>query len=176
VSPEAGERADRTVEQLIHAGHTLNAAELIATLAPTIIVRSPITQRIRFEGIDQAAALFNHVFSVIDSIEVYEHLGRGSSVQAIFWRGRVGREYLEEANLLHLDAEGRIAEMTVFMRPVPGLLELAAQLAPRLARDRSRVRAVPVRIMLRLFAVLYRSNERPILSLTGAGHPVKMEC
>jgi hypothetical protein len=161
--------ADNTMDRLIAAGERGDAAAFIATLSTDVIVRSPITQRIRFEGIDQATALFQHVFTVISDIRIYEHLGQGTQTQAIFWRGRVGKHYLEEANLLRLDDSGRVAEMTVFMRPVPGVMELAAQLAPRLAADRSRLRAIPVRVMLRVITALYRSNEPLVISLTGAG-------
>jgi hypothetical protein len=161
--------ADLTMERLIAAGERGDAAAFIATLSPDVIVRSPITQRIRFEGIEQATALFEQVFTVISGIRIYERLGHGTQTQAIFWRGRVGKHYLEEANLLRLDEMGRVAEMTVFMRPVPGVMELAARLAPRLAAERSRLRAVPVRVMLRFITTLYRSNEPLVLSLTGAG-------
>jgi hypothetical protein len=163
--------SDDTMVRLIRAAEQGDHAAFTSTLAPGVIVRSPITERIRFEGIDQARGLFEHVFEVISDVRIYERLGDGTATQAIFWRGRVGKHYLEEANLIRLDDDGRVAEMTVFMRPVPGVLELAARLAPRLAADRSRLRAIPVRIMLRVIATLYRSNEPLVLAVTGAGVP-----
>ena len=161
---------DVTVRALIAAGEALDCEAFLATLSPSIIVRSPITQRIRFKGIDQVRHLFENVFTVIHGIQIYEHLGAGGPNQVIFWRGTVGRStYLEEANLLKLDDQGRVCEMTVFMRAVPGLLELAAQLVPRLAARRGRWRSVVTGSLLRIFAAMYKANEGPIVRLSGVG-------
>ena len=114
------------MEALRLAAEAHDCAGVIALFAPDVIVRSPITQRIRFEGLAQVSDLFERVFDVVSDIEFYETIGDGTAKdQVIFWRGRVGRLYLEEANLLRLDDQGRISEMTVFMRPIPGLLALA---------------------------------------------------
>ena len=148
-------------------GHDVEG--VIACFAPDIIIRSPITQRIRFSGIEQASDLFRRVFDLVSEIRFYETVGEGSTTQVIFWRGRVGRHYLEEANLLHLDGHGQIREMTVFMRPVPGVLALAARLASSLATRRGRLRAIAVRMALGSIASVYTAAEPTIVRLVGAG-------
>jgi len=150
--------------------HDVEAA--IACFAPGIVVHSPITQRIRFSGVDQASDLFRRVFEVVGDVTFYETVGEGEPTQVIFWRGRVGSHYLEEANLLRLDDEGRITEMTVFMRPIPGLLALASALASSLASRKGRGRALAVRAVLGSLGVLYRSGEPAVVALAGAGVPV----
>jgi hypothetical protein len=160
------------LEALTQAAHDHDVEALLACLSPTVIVRSPITQRIRFVGIDEAAHLFRQVFAVVSDIRVYATVGEDDRTQAIFWRGRVGRHYLEEANLLRLDEDGLIAEMTVFMRPVPGLLVFASRLAPLLARRRGRFRPATVRAVLGTTSTVYRSGERSLVRLTGVGMPV----
>ena len=120
-----------------------------------MLFRSPITQRIRFVGIEQAADLFRRVFLVVDDIRFYETVGDGERAQVIFWKGRIGRHYLEEANLLRLDDNGRIREMTVFMRPIPGLLTLATELAASFAGRRHPARAWAVRGLLGTLAMMY---------------------
>jgi hypothetical protein len=144
---------------------------VIACFAPDIVIRSPITQRVRFEGIEQASDLFRHVFCAISEIRVYETIGDGRS-QVVFWRGRVGKNYLEEANLLRFDENGLVKEMTVFMRPAPGLLALALELASSLASRRSFVRGLAVRLMLSPMATIFRLGEPAILALAAAGVPV----
>jgi hypothetical protein len=124
---------------------------------------------IRFEGVEQARDLFRRVFTIIEDIRFYETVGEGMSTQVIFWRGRVGGHYLEEANLLRLDDKGRIAEMTVFMRALPGLLALAERLAASLAGRKSMWRCLVVRLMLGFVGKLYRGNEAFVVGLTGAG-------
>ena len=158
--------------ELQRAAEAHDPQAFIALLAPDIVVRSPITQRIRFEGIEQAGDLFERVFAEISDIRFYETIGEGESSQVIFWRGRVGRHYLEEANLLRLDEQGRVREMTVFMRPLPGLLALATALIASFATRRGRARGLLLRLMVGTVSALYRSGEPLAVRLSGAGVPV----
>jgi hypothetical protein len=157
------------MEALQAAAHAHDVEAVIACFAEDIVVRSPVTQRIRFEGIEQASDLFRRVFTVISDIRFFETVGEGTPNQVIFWKGRVGNQYLEEANLLRLDDAGRIREMTVFMRPAPGLLALAAGLASSLASRHGRPRSVLVRMALGTLATILSTGEPLILRLTGAG-------
>lgn len=151
------------------AAHAHDADAVIACFANDIVIRSPVTQRIRFAGIEQASELFRCVMSVISDIEFYETIGEGEKSQVIFWRGRVGKHYLEEANLLRLGEDGRIEEMTVFMRPIPGLLALATGLAAELASRRHPIRGRLARMLLGTVSALYRWGEPAVIALTGAG-------
>jgi ketosteroid isomerase-like protein len=160
--------ADDTLRRLEAAAAAGDAAGVVACLAPDVVIRSPITARIRFEGLDQAAELFPRVFAVVSEVTFYETVGSGST-RAVFWRGRVRGRLLEEANLLRMDDEGRITEMTVFLRPLAGLLTFAADLAPSLAARRGRLRRTAVRVLLGTVAGLFRSGERTVVALTGAG-------
>lgn len=128
------------------------------------MIRSPITQRVRFEGIEQASDLFRQVFRAISDIRVYETIGEGRS-RVVFWRGRVGRNYLEEANLLRFDERGLVKEMTVFMRPAHGLLALAVELSSSLAGRRSSLRGLAARLMLGPMATIFRLGEPLIVAL-----------
>ena len=159
------------LQAFISAQERHDVEAVIACFAPDIVIRSPITQRVRFEGIEQASDLFRRVFRAISDIRVYETIGDGRS-QVVFWRGRVGRNYLEEANLLRFDERGLVKEMTVFMRPVPGLLALAVELASSLAGRRSSLRGGVVRLMLGPMATIFRLGEPAIVALTAAGVPV----
>jgi hypothetical protein len=160
-----------SLRAFISAQERHDVEAVIACFAPDIVIRSPITQRVRFEGIEQASDLFRQVFRAISDIRFYETIGDGRS-QVVFWRGRVGRNYIEEANLLRFDEHGLIKEMTVFMRPVPGLLALAVELASSLAGRRSSLRGVVVRLMLGPMATIFRLGEPAIIALVASGVPV----
>jgi hypothetical protein len=160
---------DATIARLWTAGETSNAPAFIDLLADDVIVRSPITQRIRFEGINQAGDLFRRIFDIISDITMYEVIGQGTSAQVIFWHGTVGDTYLEEANLIRMNDDGKIIEMTVFMRAIPGLLQLTARIAPSLASRKGRARAMMTRVPLTLVSAMYRSGESLILKLSQAG-------
>jgi hypothetical protein len=165
--------ADRCVAALAAAAQAHDADAMIALLAPDIIVRSPITTLIRFEGIDQARELFTRVFEIVSDIRFYEVVGGGGNKQVIFWRGRVGKTYLEEANLLRFNTQGQISEMTVFMRAVPGLLAFAAQIAPALASRHGPVRTLFIKAQLAVMALVYRSAEPMVIALSKAGVATK---
>jgi hypothetical protein len=164
---------DTTMRSLWTAVETHDRDAFMALLAPDIVIRSPITQRIMFEGVDQARELFGHIFNIIRDIRMYEGVGAGSSRQVIFWRGNVNGVYLEEANLIQMNERGEISEMTVFMRAIPGLLELTANIAPALTRRHGRLRALFIRAQLALVSMVFRSAEPMVINLTKAGVPVK---
>jgi SnoaL-like domain len=166
---------DRTAEALRVAGESLDIESFLALLAPDVIVRSPITQHIRFEGHEQASDLFRRIFTMVSEIRIKEFIGQGQPTQVMLWKGSVGGTYLEEANVLRFDEDGRVCEMTVFMRALPGLLRLASEIAPSLAGRRSRLRALVVRAALAPISVLYRTGEPAILAVTGAGVRVPPE-
>ncbi len=163
---------DATIAALSRAVDGRSAQGLIDLLAPDIIVRSPITQMIRFEGIEQARDLFHRVFAIISDTKMYEVVGGGEATQVIFWKGRVGGTYLEEANLIRMNAAGQITEMTVFMRALPGLLDLAARIAPSLASRHGRIRALFIRVQLVILSTVFRMAEPMVIRLTKAGVPV----
>ena len=160
------------MKSLEAAAENHDADALIDCFAPDIIIRSPITQRIRFSGIEQASDLVRRVFEIISDVRVYETVGEGQPSQVIFWRCRVRGHYLEESILLRVADDGRIKEMTVFMRPVPGLLALAVKLASSLAGRRHRLRGLAVHLLLGPIAMLSRFGEPAVVALTGAGVPV----
>lgn len=160
---------DRTIDALRAAIEAHDTEAFIALLADDVIVRSPITTKIRFEGIEQATDLFRRVFPELRDVQLYKVVGAGGSSQVIFWRGMVGSKVLEESNLLEIDDEGRITEMTVFMRALPGLLTFAGRIAPSLARRRGRIRAMVLKVMLGTVAGMYNSGESLALRLAGAG-------
>jgi hypothetical protein len=168
----AGTIFDDTIRELQSSGEALDAERFIALLAPDIIVRSPITELIRFEGIEQARDLFTRIFSLLGPSDFYQVVGAGSSTQVIFWRGSVDGVYLEEANLIRMNADGKIAETTVFMRAVPGLLQLASRIAPSLATRHGRGRALFIRAQFMTLATIYRAAEPMAIRLIRAGVPV----
>jgi hypothetical protein len=108
---------------------------LLGTLTPDVVIRSPVSARLRFEGIGQARELFRMVLPRIDEIDYYDELGDQVS-RVLFYRGRLAGAEIEETQLLRLAPDGRIREITFFIRPFPGLAGVAAGLAPALARTR----------------------------------------
>jgi hypothetical protein len=65
------------------AAHDHDVEAVIACFADDIIMRSPIRQSIRFEGIEQASDLFRRVFEVISEFRFYETVGEGEPTQVL---------------------------------------------------------------------------------------------
>ena len=88
--------------------------------------------------------LVRDTFEDYEHIHAYESDGNGTMV----FRARIGRQELEGNDYIRFDPGGRIVEIRVFIRPLPGLARLAASLGPPLVGRRSRVLGLMVRLSL----------------------------
>ncbi len=131
---------------------------LLATMAPGVVLNSPITDRFRFEGHDQLRELMGDVLVVIQDLRYLDDVGddRTRSLRA---SGRVGRVVLQESVLVRLDEAGLIEELTLFVRPMPALVTLAAELGPRVARRRGRAQGAVVSALMKPLAFATRGGE-----------------
>src|SRR5439155_24208394 len=84
----------------------------------------------------------------------------GEGVEGLRFRARVGDEPIEGVDVLHLDAHGRVREMSVFVRPLPAAAALLAALAPEVARPAGRWRAAVARAMSAPLPVMLRRGDR----------------
>ena len=131
---------------------------LMATMRPDVVLHSPITDAFAFRGQDQLRALLEDVHAVV-SDTVYDLDVGDDRTRVLRLSARVGRQRFEETLVMELDDEGLIASMQLFIRPMPGIAALAAALGPRVARRRSRTRAVLVRLMIGPLAFMTRSGD-----------------
>jgi hypothetical protein len=132
---------------------------VIETLAPDVVLNSPITDRVVFRGRDEVRVLLRSVFATIGDIRYFADVG-DERTRALFYRANVGGHPLEEATRVELDGQGQISEITLFFRPLPGLATLTAALAPRMARRHGRLRPVLARLLLAPFAFAARAGDR----------------
>ena len=129
-----------------------------ATLSPDVVLRSPITASFAFHGREQVATLMEDVFAAVDEFTYTEDVGDGRR-RCVRGEGHVRGEAFAETLLLVVDADGLVADIEIFVRPMPGLLALAAALGPRVARRRSAGRARAVQAMIGPLAFMARSGE-----------------
>jgi ketosteroid isomerase-like protein len=81
------------------AGERGDADAVAELLAPDVVFHSPMTERIRFEGKQEVAALHRDIFAVLEDIDTAEPLGSGDT-RSFCFRARVRGVELEASNLV----------------------------------------------------------------------------
>jgi hypothetical protein len=101
-----------------------------ATLREDVVLHSPILFR-GFEGREIVMQVLTHVAATLEDFRYTDELAEGNTVVLRF-KARVGDRELEGIDFLELDDDGRVAELTVFMRPMSALTAFNEQMAARL--------------------------------------------
>jgi len=109
---------------------------LTETLREDVELHSPILFR-GFEGRDVVTQVLTHVAATLEDLTYVDELREGDTV-ALRFKARVGDRELEGIDFLELDEEGRVAVLTVFMRPMSALTAFNERMTERLgAKPRS---------------------------------------
>jgi len=103
---------------------------MTATLREDVILHSPILFR-GFEGRDVVLGVLAHVVATLEDFRYTDELAEGNTV-LLRCKARVGDRELEGIDFLELDEDGRVAELTVFMRPLSAINAFNEQMAARL--------------------------------------------
>src|SRR6185437_1038950 len=101
--------------------------------APDVIFHSPLSATATFHGQEQVRELFTAALGALSDLRYHTDLG-DERTRVLAATARLGREEIEESVLLHFDDQGLIKEITMWIRPLPGLTAMMAALGPALAR------------------------------------------
>jgi hypothetical protein len=100
------------------------------TLREDVVLHSPILFR-GFEGREVAAHVLGHVAETLEDLTYVDELAGERSV-ALRFKAKVGELQIEGIDFLDLDEDGRVAELTVFMRPLRAVKAFNELMAARL--------------------------------------------
>lgn len=103
---------------------------LAETLREDVVLHSPVLFR-GFEGRETVVAVLTHVAATLEGLTYVDELAEGNSV-CLRFKAKVGDRELEGIDFLELDEEGRVRELTVFMRPFSALTSFNERMAARL--------------------------------------------
>lgn len=92
---------------------------LVATLAEDCTFHSPAVHK-AYEGRDATAFVLAGVMRVLEDFRYTDEL-RGEGTSALRFAARVGEREIEGVDLIRHDADDRVAELTVLIRPLRGL-------------------------------------------------------
>jgi hypothetical protein len=126
---------------------------VVTTFAPDVVLHSPIILGRSFEGRTAVALVIAAVMETFEALEYTVEADAGD-VQVLAFRARVRGVDIDGVDLLRVDDRGLVNEITVHIRPLPGLAAVAAELGPPLARGQVQrmfviAFAVPLFYMLR---------------------------
>jgi hypothetical protein len=100
------------------------------TLREDVVLHSPVLFR-GFEGRDTVSAVLTHVAATLEGLTYTDELADERTV-ALRFKAKVGDKELEGIDFLELDEDGKVAELTVFMRPFSALTAFNEQMMVRL--------------------------------------------
>jgi hypothetical protein len=100
------------------------------TLREDVVLHSPILFR-GFEGREIVGQVLTHVAATLEDLTYVDELVGENSV-CLRFKANVGDRELEGIDFLELDEDGKVAELTVFMRPLSALTRFNEQMVERL--------------------------------------------
>jgi ketosteroid isomerase-like protein len=98
--------------------------------AEDVAFRSPVVFK-PYEGREALGLLLGTVVQVFEDFRYVDQVESGDTAVLVF-EARVGDKQVDGVDILRFDAEGRIAEMMVMVRPMSGMHALAEAMQERL--------------------------------------------
>lgn len=103
---------------------------LSEALADDVVLHSPILFR-GFEGKEIVTQVLTHVAATLEDLTYLEEL-HGEGTVCLRFSANVGDRQLEGIDYLTLDEEGKVVDLTVFMRPLSAVTRFNEQMSARL--------------------------------------------
>jgi hypothetical protein len=113
----------------VEGGNVAAAAEL---LAPEIVFHSPATFH-PFVGRETVMGLLALVAETFEDFRYTDEL-EAEGAHALIFRASIGGRELEGIDLLRVDEQGLIADFTVMLRPLSGLIPFAQAMGEKATR------------------------------------------
>ena len=111
----------------------------IALLADDVVFQSPVVFK-PYVGRDAVGMLLRVVATVFEDFHYVSEMhggpggagGAAGGETALVFRARVGEKKLEGVDWLRVGGDGRVTHLTVFVRPMSGMMALAEAMRARL--------------------------------------------
>ena len=140
---------------------------VVDAFAPDAVFRSPLTDRLAFTGPSQIRALTDVILDVLTDFRYTGEAVDGNTA-TLTWRARIGGQPIEGIDLVRFRPDRKIAEFTVFFRPLPAAAVALQVIGAGLARRRSPARAAAVSVLTAPLALLARAGDRVGVRLVGS--------
>ena len=102
----------------------------IDLLADDVVFRSPAVFK-PYEGREAVTTILRAAFATFEDFRYTDEL-QGDGVHGLIFEARVGDKQVQGVDLIRSDADGRIGEFTVMVRPASALMALAQEMGAKL--------------------------------------------
>jgi hypothetical protein len=148
-----------SIEDLRKAAENKDIELAMGALADDVVLRSPLTDQFTFDK-DAIRPLFETAYEKFEGLTYTVFSDR-----VLVGSATVNGQSIEETLLLTLNDGNKIAEITLFIRPLTGLTAVMAALGPALARKNGRRTAGLLKVMTAPLVAATRSGDRMGLKL-----------
>jgi hypothetical protein len=122
-------------------------AAVVSLFAPGVVVYSPIIGRAAFRGRDSVADVYAAILEGFADFRYTREMEGWDGEQLLGFEGTLRGTPLQGVDIIRVDDEGLIAEMTVMIRPLAGLIAFLVEIGPLIARRRGRRHALALRLV-----------------------------
>lgn len=120
------------IEAWVSADRRQDLDQMRAQLADDVVLISPLTDAFDFAGQHEVMAVFESAFELLRDIEIHALTGAGDQ-WVLYGKNTLSGRNLEEIQWLELDQAGKIARITLFIRPAPAAVSLLSKIGVGLA-------------------------------------------
>lgn len=139
--PDSAELARRLRAAMTAKDH----AAVVSLFSPDIVLHSPILGT-RFEGAEAVGELYEGLMEGFTDYRYTRELA-GEDEYTLGFEGTVRGRRLEGVDIVRAGDDGLIAEMTIMIRPLAGLIAFLVEIGPHVARRRGRGHALVMRLI-----------------------------
>jgi hypothetical protein len=132
---------------------------VVDAFAPGAVLRSPLTDRLAFNGREQIGAVMRVVMDVFDDLRYTDQLDCGDRAVLVA-AARVNGTDIEIVDHMRLDESGKILEMTVFFRPFPAIAIAMRLIGSGLGRRKSGGRGAGISALVQPLELLTAVGDR----------------
>jgi SnoaL-like protein len=102
---------------------------MVDALADEVVFNSPVAFQ-PFEGRDAVGQVLAAVMETFEDFRYVDELA-GDTSHALIFEARVGDKQVQGIDLLRFDADGKIDDFTVMVRPLSATIALAEAMGPK---------------------------------------------
>ena len=162
-----GASPEETTARLRQAAEAKDLDRAMTFFAPDVRVYTPVTDRVRLYGREECRYLLQTIFKTISFIRYHSDIGSGAQRVVVF-SAVVGGVHYEETKVLRFNERNEISEVVFFIRPLSGLIMMAAEVGPRMLRKGGRPGLALVSIpIFRLLTYSWLILDRWVAPLVG---------